>query len=405
MKLQKSYIIDSPDRKGYVRLVGEVLYNNSGSDPELYWYEVPQKYAEYLSTSGNSWLVCLLPLAVKIREPLQICEPIDRVLFENVHELMLIWKRWYPDLHIVPIEATLVDSEQEDSRVRIASFFSGGVDSFFTILNHNFNSASGIQEDIDDLLCVWGFDVPLSNRMAFQQMLNTLQEVAFSFGKELIDVATNIKETRLNEAGWGPLYFGSALASVGLSLEKRYRKLLIASNGLGWDIPPLGSHPLTDPLYSTSHTKIVHDALVYTRLEKIKFISDYEIVRKSLRVCWESISNENCCECMKCYRTMTPLAVLGVLDKFTTFRKKSFGLPKIKQIYLSNSIERFFFNEIRALAVQKGRFDFVGAIDHSFKYSKHLSRLLPLIRTLKSKRFCYRISNLIERILLSETIV
>src|SRR3989338_6400267 len=173
MELKSINIIKSPTNSCKVRLVGEVHYDDR-ADAELYWYEIDEKYAEYLSSSGNPWLTCLIPLAVTLGEPLRISLPVDGVLLQNINKLMQIWKSWYPHLHIVPIEANTVEPNSADRSSKTAAFFSGGIDSFFTVLRHDASTGSSIA--IDDLLYVWGFDIPLENVDAFQHMKGTLKK-------------------------------------------------------------------------------------------------------------------------------------------------------------------------------------------------------------------------------------
>jgi len=51
-----------------------------------------------------------------------------------------------------------------------------------------------------------------------------------------------------------------------------------------------------------------------TRLEKIRYISAFDITKHELNVCIPEISN--CCKCTKCRRTMLELYALGVLDEY-----------------------------------------------------------------------------------------
>ncbi len=252
MQLKSRDIAPSPVAPDRVRLSGEVTYDRGPIRSEVYWFDVPERYAASLSVSGNPWLVCLIPLAVTLGEPLRICEPVDRRLLENVAELMRIWKCWYPHLHVVPLEAESVESSEPTIARKIGAFFSGGVDSFFTALWHADRSESAARVRIDDLLTVWGFDVPLANVDAFRRMRDVLRRAAEDLGIELIDVATNVRDTRWQQTDWTYLSHNCALGGVALALEGRYRKMLMASTGGYRDLLPWGSHVLTDPLLSTS---------------------------------------------------------------------------------------------------------------------------------------------------------
>ncbi|MDP2896308.1 MAG: hypothetical protein Q8Q12_07085 [bacterium] len=397
MQLESVTTVPSPNNDHRVRLVAQVSYDDKAFAPEPYWYDVPEGMAEFLSTSGNPWLVCLVPLAVTLGEPLRISKPVDRVLYDNVEELMLIWKCWYPNLHVVPVEAPVVGVPEHPAGSKTVAFFSGGVDSFFTVLRHTDPRFSNTDTRIDDLLCIWGFDIRLQKAEEFRRLRARLQRAATELGKQLVDVATNLKTTRLQQAEWGRLYHGCALASVALSLEKRYRTVLIASSHGYKDLQPWGSHPLADPLLSTSRTKVVHDGSAFDRVEKTELVANSDIAMRSLHVCYRGSSDKNCGNCNKCYRTMTTLALLGALNRCTTFPPGAFDVRRVAKVYSPDESDRSFFREIRAFALRQRRFDVVRAVDRSFRYSTWMNRLLPVLRSLKTDRFVWRV----ERALLA----
>ncbi|PYO14246.1 MAG: hypothetical protein DMD31_10640, partial [Gemmatimonadetes bacterium] len=144
MDLVRVEIIESPQRAGHARLCGDVAYDDRAASPERYWFEVPREQAEALSLSGNAWLACLLPLAVTRREPLRIAAPVDRTLLNHAPELMRIWRSWYRHLTLVPIEAEPAPaSSLAPAGSHNAALFSGGVDSWFTVLRPREAEPSG----------------------------------------------------------------------------------------------------------------------------------------------------------------------------------------------------------------------------------------------------------------------
>ncbi|HEY3203765.1 MAG TPA: hypothetical protein VGL03_08900, partial [Thermoanaerobaculia bacterium] len=258
MELVSVRLAEAAPRTGRVRLVGEVVYDGRQREREEYFFEVPAKYAGSLSDSGNPWLAWLLPLAVTRREPLRLCLPVDPILFTNASRLMRIWKGWYPRLRIVPIEAEVKAVEPRPAPTETAAFFSGGVDSFFTVLRNKEMSDRAAFPAIDRLLCVRGFDIDLDNTREFERLRSRLSEAAQDLGLELVDVAMNVREVRFMQADWARLSHGSALASIGLALEKRFRAIYIATSYTGGPPShPWGSHPSTDLLSSTSRTRII----------------------------------------------------------------------------------------------------------------------------------------------------
>ena len=288
--------IEASPTSGAIRLSACVRYDQG--EEEVYWYDVPEAYKAQVSTTGNPWLACLAPLSVTLGETLHIDAPVDAQLLENVHELALVWKSWYPALQPINVEAEVVQDEVIPAGTcerRTAAFFSGGVDSFFTVLQHEEPGSRYGRHHVQDLLCVWGFDVPLENVEAFARMRASLERAADLLGKPFIPVATNIRTTRWDRAKWGPLSHGCGLASVGLVLEARFATLLVGSTYGYADLQPWGSHPLTDPLLSTSSTRVVHDGAAYNRVQKTAFIACNDVVKHHLRVCWKQRSDGNCC--------------------------------------------------------------------------------------------------------------
>jgi hypothetical protein len=206
-------------------------------------------------------------------------------------------------------------------------------------------------------------------------------------------------------ADWAYIVYGCALASVGLVLEKRYARLLIASCWGYKDLRPWGSHPLTDPLFSTSQVRIIYHGAAFDRIQKTEFIAKFDLVLQALRVCWKEESDTNCCACNKCYRTMATLEILGVLGRFRSFAEGKFDLTKLARVYCADDNSGFFFREVRELALRRGRTDVVKAIDSSFRYSRMLNWFLPLVRSLEQARFVWRFKNPLERALVARAII
>jgi len=370
MELTQTSIITSPAIEGNVRLVGEVRYDDGGIPPEEYWFDVPEAIAHGLSGSGNPWLACLIPLAVTLGEPLRIAKPVDPTLFDNIRRLMQIWKKWYPHLHMVPIEAEVIAGAAQKKPGRTAAFFSGGVDSFFTALHHNANSDT----PINDLLTIWGFDVSLDNPVAFQRVQDNARSAASELGLDIITVMTNLRQTRLNQLDFVYFSHGSLLAGIALALEERYKRVLISATYAFRELLPFGSHPDTDPLFSTGQTAIIHYGVEFDRIQKTRFVAQSEAALDHLRVCWRSPGGDNCGECNKCYRTMTTLELFNALHRCPTFPSNSVDVKKLEKRYLGD-VTRHFSN-VRALAIEKGRADIAMAIEYSLTYTERIDKWL-----------------------------
>lgn len=399
MKLQSVDIRQSPDSSQLVRLTGVVSYDDAPSCQEEYWFEVPCIYSEALSASGNPWLVFLLPLAVTLGEPLRIELPVDRTLLRNVHELMLVWHQWYRDLNAIKIDAQICECLPPRNFAKTAAFFSGGVDGLFTLLSHEVDESAWAGK-IDDLLLIRGFDIPLDNVEAFDRLSRRLMKVSDKLGKSLVCISTNLRENRFKEADWGKLSHGGALASCGLALENRYSEIFIGSTGGYYDLDYWGSHVITDPLLSTSSVQVRNDGGGYTRLEKTRFVADFELAREMLHVCYHDKSDDNCCECEKCIRTMAALECLGKLSEFQTFKRRPFDARMIESFLWRTFYSKQYIEDIRDLAESVGRRDIVSSINKSLRSSAIINFCLPNVWRLRHFRALFPLASALERILL-----
>jgi hypothetical protein len=213
-------------------------------------------------------------------------------------------------LHRVQLECS-TSPVQDPPGIGVASFFSGGLDSFYTLLKH--------REEITSLILIHGFDIPLANRALWARTASAARLVADHFGKGLIEVETNFPEVIQRYVVWD-LAHGAALAAVGLLLSPGLRRIYIPASMGGESVEPAGTHPDLDHLWSTEVTEFVHDGCEATRVDKAAAISQCDIALNTLRVCYENPNGAyNCGVCEKCLRTMVNLQAVGALERCSTF--------------------------------------------------------------------------------------
>jgi len=156
-------------------------------------------------------------------------------------------------------------------------------------------------------------------------MINSIRNISNLFEAEIIEVKTNIRSVTAKYAPWS-LTHGGALASVGLLFSKLISEVYISSSRTTNQLRPWGTHPEIDSLWSTNGCKFIHFGVETSRLEKVRYISNYPEVHSSLKVCYENPNEEyNCGRCDKCIRTMVSLEIVGSLEKVTTFPKIDFS--------------------------------------------------------------------------------
>ncbi len=264
------------------------------------------------AAGAEPFLAGALPVAMALGQSLRVDGLVSPQLLTNLPSIQAIYHAWNPSWRMIPVWAQPAQSEAPGGR-GVACFFSGGVDSFYTLLKH--------RDEIDTLIFIHGFDIPLENTTLRTRVSAAVGEVARAFAKPLIEVETNLKAWLIRHAQWEHAH-GALLAGVALLLAPQFARIYIAASD-SYDMAvkhPWGSHPLLDPLWSTEHTTIVHDGCEFTRIGKVARITQSEIALRWLRVCWENPNNEyNCGRCGKCLRTMVALRFAGALDRCQTF--------------------------------------------------------------------------------------
>jgi len=265
-------------------------------------------------TDGNIWIESDFPLAntTEWSIPLRLMKAavegtpanlgnVSPLLAGNLEKIRNIYADWIPS-HRVPLNYE-ISSDTAAPGKGVSLFFSGGVDCFYSLINH--------MEEVESLVLIHGFDVPLADTKTFGLALGRAREVAHIYKKRLIVVRTNVFwEQPSIPCGWW-MYGGAALAAVALALAPNYGKMYIASSFAYADIHPDGTHPLLDPLWSTDALQIVYD-IPEARLNKLRLIIQHPEALARLRVCWENQGNYNCGLCEKCIRTMLGLRALGI---------------------------------------------------------------------------------------------
>jgi hypothetical protein len=233
-------------------------------------------------------------------------------LLRSASALQDIVHAWDSRFTPVSIRAGTGPSFDSTQKNGVGCFFSGGVDSFYTLLKH--------RDEITHLIFVHGFDVPLANWPLRSQVAAAIRAIAAALDKRLIEVETNLRDFSDQYARWDLHYHGAALASVAHLLAGTLSKAYIAASYAYSGLFPWGSHPALDPLWSGDDLELVHDGCDTTRLQKVLTIAACDSALRFLRVCYENRDGRyNCGQCQKCLRTMASLRLAGVLDRCSTF--------------------------------------------------------------------------------------
>lgn len=310
------------------------------------WYQLPASSNTDEEAAVDAFFIIGNILAMGSDGLLNMEQSVSQRLLYNSRAAQDILTGWYPKkLTAVELAVPERPKDKESLTDRTLTCFTGGVDSFDTLIRN--------EENADALLYVHGFDISLHRTELREATSEHLRDVAAMTGKELIEVATNIRRF-LNLAGkWPTVTHGAALSSVGHLLSGQYGRQLIPASHTYTDTFAWGSHPLLDHLWSSNRLSTIHDGAGSTRVEKTRRLADHPAARRHLRVCWQNTGKYNCGKCDKCVRTMTALSLSGVLPEFETFDSE-LPLSAISNLKISGISSLSFVQENLDYAEQQG---------------------------------------------------
>ncbi|MEA2352466.1 MAG: hypothetical protein QOG41_1565 [Thermoleophilaceae bacterium] len=261
---------------------------------------------------GNTDLTLPLALvpAMRVARTLRLPGPLSPRLLGAAPLIQEVFSTWSEELERVDVAAGASSPGPPAPGRGVAAFFSGGVDSFHTLLRNS--------DRITHLVFVRGFDFHRRVPAIRGPATATAQRVAAELGKELVEVDTDVHDLTDPILAW-EYYLVAAMATVALMLADRFERVLIPAEHTYADPVPWGSHPLVDPLWSTEAVEIVHDGATSRRTEKVADLARSELAMDVLRVCWRNTDGAyNCGRCEKCLRTMIALHAAGALERCAT---------------------------------------------------------------------------------------
>ena len=265
-------------------------------DDDYIYFRVPEAFTLHLSAE---WLISVALLeAMAANRTIEVEEvSVSAQLLEQLKEVQAIFKCWNPDLHIVDIQAKT--STENHGFTAVGSFFSAGVDSSHTLTRH--------MDDITHLIMLRVFDMG-DDQELWDQHVATQTAFATSLGKSLVPVETNARDwTDGKQIAWGFAH-GLLLSAAGTALG--LKRLYVASSHTYEYLFPWGSHTLTDPMWSSESTQVIHDGAACRRTDKTREILKYPDVANNLKVCWNYI-HKNCGTCSKCVRSIIIIHLMG----------------------------------------------------------------------------------------------
>jgi hypothetical protein len=296
-------------------LVG--VFRRGGERHEIY-FRFPASCADLLAGGPEAFLCGLLVPAMSLGARLISRVPVSARMLRGFRRAQVALHHMYPDLlRVVPVEAPIRSGPIPDPGHLMGSFFSCGVDSFYTVLDNLEHPKPG-NPPLTHLLFMRGLETVPSQERDAEQSAVIARDAARALGLTLLEGETNLRS--FFPVDWGP-WNGTGLAATAHALGRGFGVFLIPAGSRYWTVAPpsIGSHPLIDESCRTEWTRIHNDGAHASRPRKVAAMSHNDLVLSHLRICTQSRSGpRNCGRCNKCLRTMVALEAAGVLERAGT---------------------------------------------------------------------------------------
>lgn len=307
-----------------------------GERTERLWFDG----GEATPTADAALIACLMP-AMTEGGTLEVPYPVSPRLLRNQREYQAVQAAWSLDwdfgsmpLNLVDVRAPARAGDIEDASGRVAAFFSGGVDSWVTVLDN---------PDVTDLVFIRGFDLMFDaphQADLVGEVEERLRSAAAQLGRTFHVVQSNLRQLSDPLLAW-ETYFGAANVAVAHYLAPSFDRVLIANDSDYEVQEQFGISGLVHQALSSESLEILEAAGRYSRLERVRRIAAHPVVRRSLRVCWENRDGAyNCGHCPKCLLTMCELEVAVMYRSGSRERRSrpvvlSCSLDTLSRSYLS----------------------------------------------------------------------
>ena len=304
----------------------------------------------------------LLP-AMSRGGPLRLEALVSARILRNQREFQAIQRLWssrWPSephpLREVEVSAPSRVAEGPRERGRVATFFSGGVDSWATILGN---------PEVTDLIFVRGLDLvpswPQHKRLA-DEVEARLRSTAPELGLPLHVVTTDVRTFSDPLLRWES-FCPSVEAAIALFFEPLFERVVIANDSEYRRQAQVGASWQIDHLWSSEGLTIEDWGGRFGRVERLRRIVDHPLVQETLRVCWMNPGGAyNCGRCGKCLATMIGLEAIGARGKIRTFPAELDLEPLREEYRILTPLQLVLWEDVLQAVEESERADLAAAV-------------------------------------------
>ena len=312
--------------------------------------------------AADGALAATLMPAMSRRGALRLETPISAKILRNQREFQAIQRLWssrwpseYHPLREIEVSAPSRVAEGPREPGRVATFFSGGVDSWATILGN---------PEVTDLIFVRGLDLIPGvdrHRDLADEVEARLRATAPELGLPLHVVTTDVRTFSDPLLRWES-FCPSVEAAIALFFEPLFERVLIANDSDYAKQAQVGASWQVDHLWSSEGLTVEDWGGRFGRVERLRRIVDHPLVQSTLRVCWMNPDGAyNCGRCGKCLATMIGLEAIGARGKIRTLPAE-LDLGPLRDYRIIQPLQLALWEDVLAAVEESGRTDLKRAV-------------------------------------------
>lgn len=260
-------------------------------------------------------LVCNVLPIIWVNNAILYINEIDKTFYKSIADIKKGYINMLPQIKFKgKVKAKKKIKNYYQVTDKSATFFSGGVDSYSTLIRN--------LSEKPDLITIWGADIDFENEVGWNVVKSYLEEIGEKYKLKNVFIKTALRRfidnselekqyhELLNDNWWHAMQHGIGLIGNVAPYAYKYKinTIYIPSTHTKEDKNVVcASRPDIDNMVKFGNTRIFHEGFDFNRQQKVNGISDYIKQNNDyikLRVCYRSKEGDNCCNCEKCYRTI-----------------------------------------------------------------------------------------------------
>lgn len=357
------------------RIRARVEWEEADLPPREVYFGTTPRFADALRPRGDAFLAALMAPAMEHGERrIHVDGEVCPLLRDGVRASARALEVWWPGLRGPAVEARAFRASNERVAPRVVTTLSGGVDSLASIRSNRLALPLDHPAAFRDALYAFGMNTfdhdeagPQPERVAdYLSRLARWQPLIEETELTVVPMETNVRGLAPDFESWARRGTGGALAGLAHALGGRFTHLQIPCAGRGATISPDGSHPLTDPGYSSATLQVSHHGLWMTRLEKAGVVGRWPTGLAVVQPCQQIELGQdtiNCGTCNKCHRTMVELAAFGALGETDAFPRREIDVDFIRELAIWQDYDTEYLTPCVAPLRARGRDDLADALE------------------------------------------